>query len=60
MTIAEENELVEKIAKLLDEYLETEIEDVTNINNLVHLEKVALGRGLQQLLHHEQINGGSK
>ena len=39
MNISMENELAEKIAELLDEYLETEIEDLTNINNLVQLEK---------------------
>ena len=39
MTITEENELTEKIAKLLDEYLETTVADLTNINNLVGLEK---------------------
>jgi len=55
-----ENELTEKIAKLLDEYLETTIEDLTNINNLVELEKKEAR--LQQLLQNnsDEINGGSK
>ena len=60
MIISAENELVEKIAKLLDEYLETTIEDLTNINNLVELEKKEAR--LQQLLQNnlDEINGGSK
>ena len=60
MTVTEENELTEKIAKLLDEYLETTIEDLTNINNLVELEKKEAR--LQQLLQNnsDEINGGSK
>jgi len=60
MTNAQENELTEKIAKLLDEYLETEIEDLTNINNLVQLEKkMARVRQRKQYILDE-INGGSK
>ncbi len=55
-----ENELIEKIANLLDEYLETEIEDLSNIDNLVQLEKKEAR--LQQLLQNnsDEINGGSK
>ena len=60
MNISMENELTEKIAKLLDEYLETTIEDLTNINNLVELEKKEAR--LQQLLQNnlDEVNGGSK
>lgn len=60
MTIAEENELAEKIANLLDEYLETEIEDLTNINNLVQLEKktARVQQRKENILN--EINGGSK
>ena len=60
MTNTEENELIEKIANLLDKYLETTIEDLTNINNLVELEKKEAR--LQQLLQNnlDEINGGSK
>ena len=60
MTMAEENELTEKIAKLLDEYLETTIEDLTHINSMVQLEKQEAR--MQQLLQNnsDEINGGSK
>ena len=60
MTVTEENELTEKIAKLLDEYLETTIEDLTNINNLVELEKKE-AKLIQQLQNNlDEMNGGSK
>ena len=60
MNISMENELTEKIAELLDEYLETEIEDLTNINNLVQLEKkMARVRQRKENILNE-INGGSK
>jgi hypothetical protein len=60
MNISMENELAEKIANLLDEYLETEIEDLTNINNLVQLEKkMARVRQRKENILNE-INGGSK
>ena len=60
MTIYEENALVEQIASLLDKYLKTEIEDLTNINNLVEIEKkeAKLTQQLQNNL--DEINGGSK
>tara|TARA_R100000008_G_scaffold79931_1_gene61972 strand:+ start:163 stop:345 length:183 start_codon:yes stop_codon:yes gene_type:complete len=60
MTITEENELTEKIANLLDEYLETEIDDLTNINNLVQLEKkmARVRQRKENIL--DEINGGSK
>jgi len=60
MTIYEENALVEQIATLLDKYLKTEIEDLTNINNLVEIEKkeAKLTQQLQNNL--DEINGGSK
>jgi len=35
MTNTQENELIEKIANLLDEYLETTIDDLSNIDNMV-------------------------
>ena len=60
MTNTEENELIEKIANLLDEYLETTIDDLTNIDNMVQLEKKEAR--LQQLLQNnlDEVNGGSK
>ena len=55
-----ENELAEKIANLLDEYLETTIDDLSNIDNMVQLEKKEAR--LQQLLQNnlDEVNGGSK
>jgi len=50
MTNTEENELIEKIANLLDKYLETTIDDLTNIDNMVQLEKKEAR--LQQLLQN--------
>ena len=60
MTNTQENELIEKIANLLDEYLETTIDDLSNIDNMVQLEKKEAR--LQQLLQNnsDEINGGSK
>ena len=39
MTNSEENELTEKIATLLDKYLDTSIDDLTHINELIQKEK---------------------
>ncbi len=60
MTNTEENELIEKIANLLDKYLETTIDDLTNIDNMVQLEKKEAR--LQQLLQNnlDEVNGGSR
>jgi len=60
MTNTQENELIEKIANLLDEYLETTIDDLSNIDNMVQLEKKEAR--LQQLLQNnlDEVNGGSK
>ena len=58
--VTEENELVEKIAKLLDKYLDTEIDDLTNIQEMVDLEKVE-ARLLQARQNNlNEVNGGSK
>jgi len=60
MTLTEENELIEKIAKLLDKYLDTEIDDLTNIQEMVDLEKVE-ARLLQARQNNlNEVNGGSK
>jgi len=60
MTNTQENELIEKIANLLDEYLETTIDDLSNIDNMVQVEKKEAR--LQQLLQNnlDEVNGGSK
>ena len=60
MNIGQENELIEKIAKLLDKYLDTEIDDLTNIQDMVDLEKVE-ARLLQARQNNlNEVNGGSK
>lgn len=60
MTLTEENELTEKIANLLDEYLETEIEDLTNIIKLVDAEKKEAKLKQQMQNNLDEVNGGSK
>ena len=60
MTITEENELVEKIAKLLDEHLETEIEDLTHIQKMINAEKKEAKARQQMQNNLDEINGGSK
>jgi hypothetical protein len=39
MTNSEENQLAEAIATLLDKYLDTSIDDMTHINELIQKEK---------------------
>lgn len=52
------NECVEQIAQLIDQYFDTEIEDVTRINDLVDQEIVASWR--RERDNQVEINGGSK
>tara|TARA_Y100000310_G_scaffold231981_1_gene234705 strand:+ start:117 stop:317 length:201 start_codon:yes stop_codon:yes gene_type:complete len=60
MSITKFYECAEEIAKVLDKYLHTSIEDMDSINNLVTAEQeVALDIQNQQNLGDE-INGGSK
>ncbi len=60
MTLTEENELAEKIANLLDEYLETEIEDLTHIQKMIDAEKKEAKTRQQMQNNLDEINGGSK
>jgi len=60
MSITKFYECSEEIAKVLDKYLDTEVEDMELINNLVTTEQ-----GVAQKLQRKQnlgdeINGGSK
>ena len=52
------NECVEQIAQLIDQYFDTEIEDVTRINDLVDQEIIRSWRG--ESFNQVEINGGSK
>ena len=60
MTNLEENELAEAIATLLDKYLDTSIDDMTHINELIQKE-TREARLTQQLQNNlDAVNGGSK
>lgn len=52
------NECVEQIAKLIDRYFDTDIEDVTRINDLVDQEIVSSWR--KERDNQIEINGGSR
>ena len=52
------NDLTEKIAKLIDESLNTEVDDLTHINNLI--EKEVSEAYYKQQLENVEVNGGSK
>ena len=60
MTNSEENELAEAIATLLDKYLDTTVDDMSHINELIQKEKTE-ARLTQQLQNNlDAVNGGSK
>ena len=50
------NDLTEKIAKLIDESLNTSVDDLTHINNLI--EKEIEEAYYSQQLENVEINGG--
>ena len=52
------NDLTEKIAKLIDESLNTSVDDLTHINNLI--EKEIEEAYYAQQLENAEVNGGSK
>ena len=52
------NDLTEKIAKLIDESLNTEVDDLTHINNLI--EQEVSEAYYKQQLENVEVNGGSK
>ena len=52
------NECVEQIAQLIDQYFDTAIEDVSNINSLVDQELIGSWRRERE--NQVEINGGSK
>ena len=60
MTNYEENQLIEQIATLLDKYLGTEIEDLTNIIKMVETEKKEAKIRQQMQNNLDEVNGGSK
>ena len=54
------NECVEQIAKLIDRYFDTHVEDVERINNLVDQEVVDAMRRQEKENELDNVNGGSK
>ena len=54
------NECVEQIAQLIDQYFDTDIEDVSRINDLLDREVVDAMRRQAKENKLDQINGGSK
>ena len=52
------NDLTEKIAKLIDESLNTDVDDLTHINNLI--EQEVSEAYYKQQLESVEVNGGSK
>ena len=54
------NECVEQIAQLIDQYFDTDIEDVSRINDLLDREVVDAMRRQKKENELDQINGGSK
>ena len=52
-------ELTEKIALLMDDYLETEIEDLSNINDLIEKQIDVAFRDQRKFNEGDEINGGS-
>lgn len=53
-------ELTEEVAKLIDKYLSTSMEDLSNINDLVEKEIAVAYRDQHLANRLEEINGGSK
>lgn len=58
LTMSEFYDLTEKIAQLIDENLNTSIEDLSNINDLI-IKEINVAYRAQQL-ENAEINGGSK
>ena len=52
------NDLTEKIAKLIDASLNTDVDDLTHINNLI--EQEVSEAYYKQQLESVEVNGGSK
>ena len=55
ISISEVNELAERIAKLIDESLNTHVDDMTHINNLIEKEIDEAFRAQQE--ENVEING---
>tara|TARA_B100001939_G_C16739754_1_gene529178 strand:+ start:451 stop:633 length:183 start_codon:yes stop_codon:yes gene_type:complete len=60
MNNSQENDLIEKIAQLIDEYLETEVEDLSHIDKMVQIQKQEARKLQEKNNALDAINGGSK
>ena len=60
MNLSQENNLIEKIAQLIDEYLETEVEDLSHIDKMVQMQKQEAKKLQEKNNALDAINGGSK
>ena len=60
MNLSQENDLIEKIAQLIDEYLETELEDLSHIDKMVQIQKQEARKLQEKNNALDAINGGSK
>ena len=60
MNLSQENDLIEKIAQLIDEYLETEVEDLSHIDKMVQIQKQEARKLQEKNNALDAINGGSK
>lgn len=60
MNLSQENDLIEKIAQLVDEYLETEVEDLSHIDKMVQIQKQEARKLQEKNNALDAINGGSK
>ena len=60
MNLSQENDLIEKIAQLIDEYLETEVEALSHIDKMVQIQKQEARKLQEKNNALDAINGGSK
>ena len=60
ITMTEFYELTEEVAKLIDKYLSTDIEDLSNINDLIEKEIGVAYRAQHTENQLAETNGGSK
>ena len=60
MNLSQDNDLIEKIAQLIDEFLETEVEDLSHIDKMVQIQKQEARKLQEKNNALDAINGGSK
>ena len=60
MNNSQENDLIEKITQFIDEYLETEVEDLSHIDKMVQIQNQEARKLQEKNNALDAINGGSK